>query len=148
MAWKHGPKPAEKLWLRRKEMEYETQLNACSWGLRLIVVGGEEYPHRLVVETILGRVHRTRGIKEVIVADSTRVSYWAEQWAKHERAERTMVACNLAREGKNAVFCRNAEMLKLKPDGVIAFPGEDEMEMFMIQAKRAGVKVWRPIRER
>ena len=59
-----------------------------------------------------------------------------------------MVACNLLRDGSNARFCRNAEMLKLKPDGVISFPGDDEIEMFIIQAKRAGVKVWRPIRER
>ena len=146
MAWKHGPKPAEKLWLHRKEMEYETQLNAYASGLKLIVVGGENYPHRLVVETILDRVHRQRGIKELLLTDANRVSYWAQRWASHERTEATVFARDVLKDGSNAEFCRNIHMLKTKLDGLIAFPG-DGTGMLISQASRAGVRIWKPLRD-
>lgn len=88
----------------------------------MIVIGGESYPHEFVVRSILDRVHRQRGIKHVIVNDVSRVAHWTQLWAKHERVESTLVACDLLRDGKNARFCRNVAMLKLQPDGLIA-PG-------------------------
>ncbi len=147
MAWKHGPKPAEQLWLRRKEIEMETQLDAHRNGLKLIVIGGEGYRHKLVVHAILDRVHRRSGIKQLIVNDCPAVSDWAREWAKPERVDVTLVACDLERDGKNAEFCRNATMLKTRPDGMIAFPGGGSTELMLAQARRAGVKIWQPIKD-
>src|ERR1700749_2211123 len=105
MAWRHGPKPAERLWLRRKEMEMENQLEAHWRGVTLIVIGGEGYRHRLVVEAVLDRVNRQRGIKRVILNDLPNISNWTQDWARHERVEFTLVASNFDRDGSNAEFC-------------------------------------------
>jgi hypothetical protein len=67
MAWKHGPAHSEKALIRRREHEFATMREADWLGKRLIVIGGSMYPHRFVLHAILDRVHRERGIKEVIV---------------------------------------------------------------------------------
>ena len=92
MAWKHGQKPAQRLWLRRKEMDMENQLEAHWRGATLIVIGGESYPNRLVVEAVLDRVHRQRGFKRVILNDLPNISNWTQNWARHERVEFTLIA--------------------------------------------------------
>jgi len=48
------------------------------------------------------------------------------------------------KHGKRAGPIRNRQMLELKPDGVVAFPGDRGTRDMITAAQEAGVPVYRP----
>ncbi|PHS22225.1 MAG: hypothetical protein COA84_13790 [Robiginitomaculum sp.] len=65
----------------------------------------------------------------------------AGAWARAVGAGEHGVGADWKKYGRGAGFIRNAEMLELKPDFVIAFPGGAGTKMMVSLAKRAGVPV-------
>lgn len=83
----------------------------------------------------------SRGITEVIHGGAPGADSVAGQWARANRVKETPVKADWQKFGRAAGPIRNAEMLKLKPDLVIALPGGKGTENMIKLSRAAGVKV-------
>jgi len=118
----------------------------ASWrGLRLIVCGGRDYADRDTAWAVLDRVHAERGIREIIEGGQRGADTLAGEWADARGVKRTTIAADWTL-GPKAGPLRNAAMVALKPDGLIALPGGRGTADMVRQAHRAGVIVWTPMR--
>lgn len=84
-----------------------------------------------------------RGITEIIHGAAKGADSFAGHWARVFGIKETAVPADWDKHGKRAGPLRNEEMLKLKPDGVVAFPGGRGTDHMVRIAKEAGIKVMR-----
>jgi len=117
---------------------------AIATGLRLIVCGGRDFADRDAAWAALDRVHAERGIREVIEGGARGADTLAGEWADARGVKRTTVAADWSL-GRKAGPIRNAAMIALAPDGLIALPGGRGTENCCAQATAAGITVWRPL---
>jgi hypothetical protein len=113
-------------------------------GLRLLVCGGRGYADRDAVFAVLDRVHAERGIRGIIEGGGTGADTLAREWAK-ERGVRCVTVPADWTFGRRAGPMRNAVMVAMKPDGVVAFPGGRGTADCCAQARAAGITVWEPM---
>jgi hypothetical protein len=111
-------------------------------NLRLIVCGGRDYADHLHVWATLDRLHAERTIVTIIEGGATGADHMAGQWADQHHVEHRTVAADWKQHGRRAGPLRNGEMLKLNPDGVVAFPGGPGTGDMIHQARAARVPVW------
>jgi hypothetical protein len=113
-------------------------------GLRLIVCGGRGYADRDAVFAVLDRVHGERGVRGIIEGGATGADALARAWAA-ERGVRCVTVPADWTLGRRAGPLRNATMVAMRPDGVVAFPGGRGTADCCAQARAAGIKVWAPL---
>lgn len=124
----------------------------CYWAaerperppVRVIVCGGRDYFDRAAVWHWLDHLVLKRDIIELIHGAAPGADSLAGEWAAERRVACTPCPADWKAHGKRAGPLRNAHMLTLRPDGVVAFPGGRGTEDMVMQAIAAGLPVWRP----
>jgi len=109
--------------------------------VRIIVCGGRHFNDDVMLSWVLTYVHVRRYIIEVIHGAASGADSLAGQWARQNLATVTPVPADWRTHGRAAGPLRNREMLKLNPDGVVAFPGGRGTADMVAAAKDAGVPV-------
>lgn len=118
-------------------------------GRRVIVCGGRSYADAGRVNQVLDELHAAQPIGTLIeggagwVRDG--VAFGADRlgrcWGNRHASSVITVIASWKQDGRAAGPMRNARMLKLKPDLVVAFPGGRGTADMIRQARRAGVEV-------
>ena len=102
------------------------------------------YADRDRVFATLDRIHSLRTIVEVIQGEAPGADRWAREWALNRGVTLTRCRAEWEKYGKRAGPIRSRQMLELKPDGVVAFPGGRGTQDMITAAQEAGVPVYRP----
>lgn len=110
-------------------------------GMKLLVCGGRDYGNRELVFATMDRIEKQRGIKIVIEGGANGADSLARDWARKRGVLCATVPAVWAKRGRAAGPIRNAAMLTLGPDGVLAFPGGNGTENMKQLARDAGVTV-------
>lgn len=122
--------------------------------MRILVCGGRDYRDRATVYAALDAVHRKTPVTLLIHGACLRkgnpsklagADFLADEWAASRGIQCHRERARWIEYGKAAGPIRNAAMLELKPDGVVAFPGGRGTADMVRQAEAAGVTVWRPV---
>jgi hypothetical protein len=109
------------------------------YAFKVLVCGGRDFTGD--VSHILDDVNARHGIDLIIHGGAKGADSLAEQWAFRREIDCLRVPAKWKRHGKAAGPMRNTEMLKLKPNLVVAFPGGKGTENMVKQAKVAGISV-------
>lgn len=112
-------------------------------SVTIIVCGGRGYKDRERIYQVLDSIHERRVIGKLIEGDCSGVDKIAGEWAKDRGVALVKCAADWKGNGRAAGPIRNAFMLTLNPDGVVAFPGGDGTADMCRQAEKAGVPVMR-----
>ncbi len=119
--------------------------------MRLLVCGGRDFEDRQFVFASLDKI-LTRRVVTLLVHGACQgqdgklrgADRWADEWAAERHIECVPCPADWDKHGPRADPLRNAHMLTLKPDGVVAFPGGRGTEGMARLASEAGVPVWWP----
>jgi hypothetical protein len=108
--------------------------------MKVIVCGGRDYSDRERLFNFLDDFVKERGpITLLIEGGATGADTLARAWAIERNVKAECVRADWKKLGDAAGPVRNAEMLKLKPDIVIAFPGGRGTANMKMQTLAAGV---------
>lgn len=114
-------------------------------GRKAIVCGGRDFTDRDGLFFILDRLNLTYQLTMVIEGGASGADRFAREWA-HSRGIHVATVEALWHEWKRrAGHIRNAAMLTLQPDLVIAFPGGNGTRSMVEMARRAGTPVIEPM---
>lgn len=111
--------------------------------VRIIVCGGRDFTDRVMLDYVLSYVHTHRSIAELIHGGARGADQMANRWAFNNGIARVEVRADWRKHGRAAGPIRNRQMLDLKPDGVVAFPGGRGTADMVRAAEAAGVPVLR-----
>ncbi len=111
--------------------------------MKVLVCGGRDYRDQDRMWRALDACHKKHGITMVIHGGAAGADVMSGDWALEKGIHCATVNALWTRYGKKAGPHRNAAMLELKPDAVIAFPGGRGTANMVTQAEAAGVKVWK-----
>ena len=109
--------------------------------MRLLVCGGRDFNNQSRVFHVLYKIHEKRPITEIIHGDARGADSLAGRWAQIEHIKETAVPADWDTHGKAAGLLRNQQMLEMKPDGVVAFPGGRGTAHMVRIAKQEGITV-------
>jgi hypothetical protein len=109
--------------------------------MRVIVCGGRDYKDRAHLWAWLDKFHALHRITELIEGGARGADTLAREWGHLNNVLTTTVVANWARYGRRAGPIRNQTMLDMRPDAVIAFPGNQGTAHMTSIARRQGVKV-------
>lgn len=120
--------------------------------MRVLVCGGRDYRTPAPLFAALYELHMRRPITLIIEGGQRTwdeelqiivggADYFGEQWAKARRVPCKTVKADWRTHGKAAGPIRNAEMLKLGPDLVVAAPGGRGTADMVRRARAAGIEV-------
>src|SRR5580704_10932364 len=113
--------------------------------MRILVCGSHRFGERSAVWAQLDRLHAKRPVSLVIQGGAEFVDRFAKEWAEARGIPCDEYKAYWKIHGKTAGPIRNRAMLVSgRPDGVVAFPGENGTANMIQQARRAGIKVWQP----
>lgn len=119
--------------------------------MRMLVCGGRDYQDRQFVFDSLDRVLARRLVTAVIhgacqdrQGNLKGADRWADEWAQERGIERIPCPADWDAHGNKAGPIRNAYMLTLQPDGVVAFPGGRGTGGMVALAINADCPVWLP----
>lgn len=115
-----------------------------SEGLVVLVCGGRDFDDARTVCNALAKLHAKHGVSIVIHGGCRGVDTVAGVWAEGQGINVAKVPALWRRHGKAAGPMRNAMMLRLRPDVVVAFPGGRGTANMVHLAREAGVRVWEP----
>lgn len=110
-------------------------------GIKLLVCGGRDFSGQSEVFSRLDAIHAKRPISMIIEGGALGADAMANAWAVLNGVHVCTVKALWNNHGKAAGPIRNAAMLSLGPDGVLAFPGGRGTASMVKQARAAGVKV-------
>jgi predicted Rossmann-fold nucleotide-binding protein len=110
--------------------------------MKVIVCGGRQYNNETRLYSILGKLHRERGVSLVIQGGAPGADTLAARWAMANDISTTTYAADWGKHGSRAGPIRNAAMMDEMPDAVVAFPGGRGTADMVRRAKAAGVPVW------
>src|SRR5689334_6115167 len=108
---------------------------------RVLVTGGRHYDNAVEVQRALDSVVGRFGLPTVIHGGATGADQLAARWAFRVGASVVARPADWKRHGGMAGPLRNREMLELKPNLVIAFPGGRGTADMVRRARAAGVPV-------
>ena len=110
--------------------------------MKVLVCGGRDYRNESKVYDVLKKLHSDRPITHIIQGGSTGADAFAKVWAGLTRGVQP-VTCDAMwrRDGDAAGPIRNAAMLGLKPDLVVAFTGGRGTANMVRLATNAGITV-------
>lgn len=109
--------------------------------MRVIVCGSRYCDDRRFVQNMLHDLDHTHGFTMLIEGGSRGVDQFAGEWADRRGIPHVLVPAHWEYHGKKAGPVRNATMLSLSPDRVIAFPGGNGTANMIKQAKQQGIPV-------
>lgn len=105
--------------------------------MKILVCGGRNYLEYWKVHEILFDLWPDT----IIQGGANGADFLAKVWSHAYEIECIQVDAEWKKFGKAAGHIRNGEMLKLKPDLVVAFPGGVGTANMIKQAKDSGVEV-------
>ncbi len=115
--------------------------------MRIIVCGSHKRGDRAVVFERLDHLHASRGIDFLAQGGAAFIDTFAKEWAIARDIPHREYPAEWTEYGKGAGAIRNRLMLKdVRPDVVVAFPGDNGTAHMVDIAERAGIKVWFPLR--
>jgi hypothetical protein len=106
------------------------------------VCGGADYTDQKAIFFALDRVLAKRRITMLIHGTEPGADRLATEWAISRKVPSK--SCHTLRGGN--VARRNSYMLTCSPDGLVAFPGGEEVLDMISKAKAAGLTIWQPYR--
>lgn len=109
--------------------------------MKVIVCGGRDYTDIVNVFTKLEAFHAETPISELMQGGAIGADHIAKTWAERREVPVHTVNADWKKNGRAAGPMRNADMLKWKPDVVIAFPGGVGTQDMIDKATKANVKV-------
>jgi hypothetical protein len=108
--------------------------------LKVLICGGRDYDP-CKVQTWLDKFPEKKMISSIIQGGATGADRGGYYWACENDIEVETFMADWDKHGKSAGPIRNREMIKQKPDLVIAFPGGKGTEDMISMAEKAGVRV-------
>lgn len=109
--------------------------------MKLLVCGGRDYDNCDLVFSTLDRINKQRGISMLIEGGANGADTLCRMWARNRGILCATVPAVWDKRGRAAGPIRNAAMLTLGPDGVLAFRGGSGTENMKQLARDAGVTV-------
>lgn len=109
--------------------------------MRVLVCGGRDFHDVELLHRTLFAAHERARISLLIEGGAPGADAMARVWAQHSGIHTATVPALWDRYHSGAGPLRNQAMLELKPDLVIAFPGENGTAHMVRLAKAAGVRV-------
>ena len=110
--------------------------------MRVLVCGGRKYNNEIRLYSVLGKMHRERGIEAVINGAAPGADTLAVKWAIANGINTITYAAEWDKHGRAAGPKRNQAMLEgEKPDSVVAFPGGRGTADMVRRARAAGITV-------
>ena len=109
--------------------------------MKVIVCGGRQYSDLVNIFTKLDEYHDIHNISELIQGGALGADFIAKTWAEKRGITCHTINADWKNNGRAAGPMRNAEMLKLDPDVVIAFPGGIGTADMIHKATKANVEV-------
>lgn len=109
--------------------------------MKVIVCGGRNFWDKDFVFFKLDEIHSQTPITLVIHGAPAGADSLANAWANENKIQRLPCPANWKDYGKRAGIIRNAEMLALNPNMVIAFPGGTGTQNMIDISKNAGFNV-------
>lgn len=109
--------------------------------MKLLVCGGRDFNQPEKLYQVLYKLVASHSITHVIHGDARGADSLAGEWARGAGIQEVRCPANWDRHGKRAGYIRNAAMLELAPDLVVAFPGGRGTDMMVKLAEEAGVEV-------
>ena len=91
--------------------------------MKVLVCGGRKYSDWQRVCELLDKLHAEHVITHVLHGGAAGADDLAGRWAYERGAQEVICPANWNRFGLTAGPVRNAAMLELRPDLVVAFPG-------------------------
>lgn len=116
--------------------------------MKIIVCGGRNYTDKSFVFECLDELNATGFIDQIINGGANGADAWAELWAKERGKDCVTIPANWLKFGNQAGPIRNAQMIQMKPDLVVAFPGGKGTANMARQAVSAGIEVWKMERDK
>lgn len=107
----------------------------------VLVTGGRSYRDATRVWQVLDALHRLQPITTVIEGGACGVDAHARRWTLARGVACVTVYAEWAKYGRKAGPQRNAQMLDLGPDLVLAFPGGRGTQDCLRQARSYGFNV-------
>lgn len=100
------------------------------------------FAHRNTLTLFLNDLNSERGPFNLVITGGARgADTLAVNWARVRGIQDVICNANWEKYGKRAGYIRNAAMLYLQPDLVVAFPGGRGTEAMVKLASEAGVEV-------
>ena len=109
--------------------------------MRVLIAGGRDFADRELLFETLDRLHAERRITVVIHGAARWADTLADEWAKERGIDVNAKPPDWKRHGRAAGPIRNGEMLKNRPDLVVAFPGGKGTANRVKQATNAGIEI-------
>jgi len=109
--------------------------------MRVLVCGGRDFNDANLVEETLNNIHEENTITNLVHGGARGADTLAGDWANSRGIDVTYCPAKWDLYGKSAGMIRNAYMLTLNPDLVVAFPGGKGTANMVNLAKKRGVSV-------
>ena len=110
--------------------------------MKILVCGGRKFADCELVWKTLDALQDKYGRLTIIQGGATGADFLAREWCYKQRLSHLVnVPADWETHGKAAGPIRNKEMLREKPDLVIAFAGGAGTTNMVQQAEKAGVKI-------
>lgn len=109
--------------------------------MKVLVCGGRRYSSIEKVDQVLSTIHEDGVISHLIEGGAEGADTIARTWAQGVGVQTVTCKANWEQFGKSAGPRRNANMLSLGPDLVVAFPGGAGTAHMVGVAKAAGIRV-------
>ena len=110
--------------------------------LRVIFCGGRDFKESRMLSYVLWYVHERRGLADLVHGGQRGADQMANRWAFEHGVHRTEIRAEWSKYGSTkALMVRNRKMFDLKPQGVIAFPGDVNSRAVVQSARQHGVAV-------
>jgi hypothetical protein len=112
--------------------------------MNIIVCGGRDFTNRRAAFRALDHLHSQTPVTLVIHGAARGADSLARDWAMARNVNVFSVPADWNKHGRAAGYRRNADMLAMSPNGVVAFPGGSGTAHMVRTAEQARVPVWRP----
>lgn len=109
--------------------------------MRVIVCGGRFFADQEMLYSLLDATHQASPISLLIEGGARGADALANQWARERKVKFHTEHAQWNKYKRSAGPIRNNEMLMMKPDLVIAFPGDRGTADMIKQARNLGVEV-------
>lgn len=109
--------------------------------MKLLVCGGRFFSNRVLLHETLLAIHEQTPLTLLLYGDAPGADTLAGDWGWFMGIPVHAEPAEWTKYGKPAGPIRNAKMLAMQPDLVVAFPGNDGTKDCVRQAKRAGLPV-------